>query len=218
MILKERNSKGEQRHIGRPRALSNSGHLRFHDVGRATLRGSTVPLVTSVTARPHVIPYSALLDRNERNRGIYARHIGPRVVSCLCSMQDVATEREKVVPHASGTVLEIGIGPGLIWNITTRPGLPRLSASIPLPISFGSGSGDTATLRSHWTSSRRRPRRFRSMPAASTPQSLRIRSAPLTIPRARWAKCVACSRGWTHPLPRTWALPRMRASPAGRGD
>jgi SAM-dependent methyltransferase len=45
--------------------------------------------------------------------GFYARHIGPRVVSCLCSMQDVATEREKVVPHASGTVLEIGIGPGL---------------------------------------------------------------------------------------------------------
>jgi len=28
-------------------------------------------------------------------------------------MQDIATEREKVVPHASGTVLEIGIGPGL---------------------------------------------------------------------------------------------------------
>jgi ubiquinone/menaquinone biosynthesis C-methylase UbiE len=45
--------------------------------------------------------------------GLYARYIGPRVVSCLCSMQDVTEERLKVVPHASGVVLEIGIGPGL---------------------------------------------------------------------------------------------------------
>jgi ubiquinone/menaquinone biosynthesis C-methylase UbiE len=45
--------------------------------------------------------------------GLYTRYIGPRVVSCLCSMQDITEERLKVVPHASGAVLEIGIGPGL---------------------------------------------------------------------------------------------------------
>lgn len=45
--------------------------------------------------------------------GLYARHIGPRFVGCLCSMADIAKEREKVVPHATGVVLEIGIGPGL---------------------------------------------------------------------------------------------------------
>jgi SAM-dependent methyltransferase len=45
--------------------------------------------------------------------GFYARHIGPRFVSCLCSMEAIASEREKVVPQASGVVLEIGIGPGL---------------------------------------------------------------------------------------------------------
>jgi ubiquinone/menaquinone biosynthesis C-methylase UbiE len=45
--------------------------------------------------------------------GLYARHIGPRFVSCLCSMQDITTERLKVVPNATGVVLEIGIGPGL---------------------------------------------------------------------------------------------------------
>jgi len=45
--------------------------------------------------------------------GFYARHIGPRFVSCLCSMEVIASEREKVVPQASGVVLEIGIGPGL---------------------------------------------------------------------------------------------------------
>ncbi|MBM1172255.1 class I SAM-dependent methyltransferase [Microvirga arabica] len=45
--------------------------------------------------------------------GFYARHIGPRFVSCLCSMEAIANERQKVVPQASGVVLEIGIGPGL---------------------------------------------------------------------------------------------------------
>lgn len=45
--------------------------------------------------------------------GFYARHIGPRLVGCLCSSKDIAAERLKVVPQASGVVLEIGIGPGL---------------------------------------------------------------------------------------------------------
>jgi SAM-dependent methyltransferase len=45
--------------------------------------------------------------------GIYSRYIGPKVVSCLCSMEDISAERERVVPLASGIVLEIGIGPGL---------------------------------------------------------------------------------------------------------
>jgi ubiquinone/menaquinone biosynthesis C-methylase UbiE len=45
--------------------------------------------------------------------GIYARHIGPRLVRCLCCMPDIAAERQKVVPQADGVVLEIGIGPGL---------------------------------------------------------------------------------------------------------
>lgn len=45
--------------------------------------------------------------------GLYARYIGPRVVSCLCAMPDIEAERQKIVPRARGIVLEIGIGPGL---------------------------------------------------------------------------------------------------------
>lgn len=45
--------------------------------------------------------------------GFYARHVGPRLVRCLCAMEDVSREREKIVPQARGVVLEIGIGPGL---------------------------------------------------------------------------------------------------------
>jgi SAM-dependent methyltransferase len=43
----------------------------------------------------------------------YSRYIGPKFVSCLCSMGDITAERERVVPLARGVVLEIGMGPGL---------------------------------------------------------------------------------------------------------
>jgi SAM-dependent methyltransferase len=45
--------------------------------------------------------------------GFYERHVGPRLVRCLCAMSDIRAEREKIVPRAAGTVLEIGFGPGL---------------------------------------------------------------------------------------------------------
>lgn len=42
----------------------------------------------------------------------YARHIGPRLIGCACSMRQIAAERARLVPLAEGRVLEIGIGPG----------------------------------------------------------------------------------------------------------
>jgi SAM-dependent methyltransferase len=45
--------------------------------------------------------------------GLYARYIGPKFVSCLCSMEDVTAERERIIPLARGVVLEIGMGAGL---------------------------------------------------------------------------------------------------------
>lgn len=45
--------------------------------------------------------------------GIYADHIGPRLVKCICSSPDIAAERANIVPQANGVVLEIGFGPGL---------------------------------------------------------------------------------------------------------
>jgi len=45
--------------------------------------------------------------------GVYARPIGPRLVPGLCCMGKITAEREKVVPYARGTVVEIGMGPGL---------------------------------------------------------------------------------------------------------
>jgi len=44
---------------------------------------------------------------------IYSRYIGPKLVSCLCAMDDITGERERIIPLASGLVLEIGMGSGL---------------------------------------------------------------------------------------------------------
>ena len=45
--------------------------------------------------------------------GFYDRRILPRVINCACSTKPIVKQREKVVPLATGTVLEIGIGTGL---------------------------------------------------------------------------------------------------------
>ena len=45
--------------------------------------------------------------------GFYEKVILPRFINCACSTKPMMKQREKVVPQASGTVLEIGIGTGL---------------------------------------------------------------------------------------------------------
>jgi SAM-dependent methyltransferase len=45
--------------------------------------------------------------------GFYGRYILPRFINCACAAQPIMQQRAKVVPLASGTVLEIGIGTGL---------------------------------------------------------------------------------------------------------
>ena len=43
----------------------------------------------------------------------YDQRILPRVINCACGTRPIMKQREKVVPQASGTILEIGIGTGL---------------------------------------------------------------------------------------------------------
>lgn len=45
--------------------------------------------------------------------GFYDKHILPRVINCACATKPIMKQRDKVVPLATGTVLEIGIGTGL---------------------------------------------------------------------------------------------------------
>ena len=43
----------------------------------------------------------------------YNRHILPRLTRWVCSQDDITERRRKIVPRASGRVLEVGMGPGL---------------------------------------------------------------------------------------------------------
>ncbi len=45
--------------------------------------------------------------------GFYDQFILPRFINCACGTKPIMKQREKIVPRASGTVLEIGIGTGL---------------------------------------------------------------------------------------------------------
>lgn len=45
--------------------------------------------------------------------GFYNRHILPRMLDASCSLKPITYQRKKIVPHAEGIVLEIGIGSGL---------------------------------------------------------------------------------------------------------
>ena len=45
--------------------------------------------------------------------GFYDEHILPRVINCACGTKPIKKQRDKIVPRASGTVLEIGIGTGM---------------------------------------------------------------------------------------------------------
>lgn len=43
----------------------------------------------------------------------YERHIMPRLIACACAARPIMRQRAKVVPLASGRVLELGVGGGL---------------------------------------------------------------------------------------------------------
>ena len=45
--------------------------------------------------------------------GLYGKYIQPKIVHLSCGLKPNMRQREKVVPLASGRVLEVGIGSGL---------------------------------------------------------------------------------------------------------
>lgn len=45
--------------------------------------------------------------------GLYGRFILPKLVNLACRTSPVTRQRRKVIPKATGTVLELGFGSGL---------------------------------------------------------------------------------------------------------
>jgi ubiquinone/menaquinone biosynthesis C-methylase UbiE len=73
--------------------------------------------------------------------GLYERHVLPRVINIACGGDDIERQRRKVVPHATGRVLEVGMGPGLnlpfydraqvefVWGLEPNDGMRTLAAA-----------------------------------------------------------------------------------------
>ena len=46
------------------------------------------------------------------NKSFYEKNILPKLINFTCNSRPIDYQRKKVIPDASGKVLEIGIGPG----------------------------------------------------------------------------------------------------------
>ncbi len=89
--------------------------------------------------------------------GLYSRYILPKAVHCACNLKQVRRQREKVIPHARGRVLEVGIGTGLnlpyydrtkvrkVWGLDPEPAMirmaRRLADAVPFEVDFIGLSG-----------------------------------------------------------------------------
>ncbi len=63
--------------------------------------------------------------------GFYGDHFEPALVSCACGMKAISRERAKIVPKASGDVLEIGFGAGHNAPFYDQSAVRRLYALEP---------------------------------------------------------------------------------------
>ena len=93
---------------------------------------------------------------------IYDKYILPRLTHWVCSGNDVTSQRKKIIPHARGRVLEIGIGSGLnlpfykadnidcLWGIDPSKQLQKIArqnaAGIPFDINLIGQSGEDIPL------------------------------------------------------------------------
>ncbi|HWA77498.1 MAG TPA: class I SAM-dependent methyltransferase [Polyangiaceae bacterium] len=63
--------------------------------------------------------------------GFYSRHIAPCLVDYACGAKPIAYQRRKLIPRASGVVLEIGAGGGRNFALYDREKVSRLIALEP---------------------------------------------------------------------------------------
>lgn len=77
--------------------------------------------------------------------GFYERTILPPLLKCACSAPPIAKQRAKIVPHARGRVLELGVGMGLnlafydpsevesVTGVDPAPELRAIALAAPRP-------------------------------------------------------------------------------------
>lgn len=75
----------------------------------------------------------ALTKALNRKMGLWERYAVPRLVSAACSTKPIMKQREKVVPLATGKVLELGCGSGTNFSYYDLDTVNRLFALEPAP-------------------------------------------------------------------------------------
>lgn len=65
--------------------------------------------------------------------GLWDRYVVPPLISCACSTKPIMKQREKVVPLASGRVLEVGCGSGTNFGYYNPAKVEHLYALEPAP-------------------------------------------------------------------------------------
>ena len=80
--------------------------------------------------------------------GLYGKYVLPRVVHLACSARPNMRQREKLVPLASGRVLEVGMGSGLnlpfydarqvrkVWGLEPSPVMSKMASAAAEAVSF----------------------------------------------------------------------------------
>lgn len=63
--------------------------------------------------------------------GLYSRYVAPWLVDCACGTKPIAYQRRKIIPQASGVVLEIGAGGGRNFGLYDRDKVERVIALEP---------------------------------------------------------------------------------------
>lgn len=96
--------------------------------------------------------------------GLYGKYVLPRVVHLACSARPNMRQREKLVPLASGRVLEIGMGSGLnlpfydarrvtkVWGLEPSPEMSKMASAaveaVAFDVEFVSAGGEQIPLDS----------------------------------------------------------------------
>ena len=65
--------------------------------------------------------------------GLWDKFIVPPLISCACATKPIMKQREKVVPLATGRVLELGCGSGTNFQFYDASKIERLYALEPSP-------------------------------------------------------------------------------------
>ncbi|WP_016990384.1 class I SAM-dependent methyltransferase [Flavobacterium sp. ACAM 123] len=78
--------------------------------------------------------------------GIYAKYILPSLINIACGLSPFVEQRKKIIPLATGNVLEIGIGTGLNLPLYNHKKVIRLTAIDPSLATWKKCTVDTKKL------------------------------------------------------------------------